>query len=198
MTTQRDVLTYWSDTGPFQITASSKRFNVYAPRPKDFQLSDAFHALAMICRFGGHVKRFYSVAQHSLWVARFVPRHLALHGLLHDVSEAYIGDLVSGVKLGLRDYRNLEVELNAFLWRELGLEPLNHDDYVIMHDIDHRVCFTEAKYLFRKDVTHLWPKQLEPLNFQPRPDAPGFYEPILQQVYELLVSQKPFEVPDYV
>jgi len=65
-------------------------------------------SLAKICRFVGHTKDFYSVAQHSVYVSHLVPAQYALAALLHDASEAVLGDCSSPLKQMLPDFRHLE------------------------------------------------------------------------------------------
>jgi hypothetical protein len=79
-------------------TFSGRRFFPFDPRPEDIDIVDIAHALSMTCRYGGHAKQFYSVAQHSVLVASKAPAHLALRALLHDAAEAYIGDLIRPIK----------------------------------------------------------------------------------------------------
>lgn len=70
------------------------------PDPKLFDIEVIVKALIKICRFNGHCKQFYSVAQHSLLVAQLVPEKLQLPALLHDAHEALsgFGDVCSTVK----------------------------------------------------------------------------------------------------
>jgi len=77
---------------------SGKKFWPLDPRPEDVDIIDIAHALSNQCRFTGHVKDFYSVAEHSLAVSFACPRELALVGLLHDADEAYLVDLAAPVK----------------------------------------------------------------------------------------------------
>lgn len=73
-------------------------------RPSDIDIRDVAHALARICRYGGHTFGHLSVARHSLWVAdrlhQWYPGNteLELWGLLHDAGEAYLGDMVRPMK----------------------------------------------------------------------------------------------------
>ena len=84
--------------GPFQVNASGGRWWPLDPRPEDFSFGDVAHHLAMICRYGGAVREFYSVAEHSVLVSQHVPPELALHGLLHDMAEAVVGDTIKPIK----------------------------------------------------------------------------------------------------
>jgi uncharacterized protein len=79
---------------------SGKRFYPLDPAPHDVDIVDIAHALAMKCRFGGHCKQFYSVAQHSVLVARHASQEDALRALLHDAHEAYspFGDVPRPIK----------------------------------------------------------------------------------------------------
>lgn len=82
----------------FITTYTGRRFYPLDPNPSDVCIEDIAHALAMICRFNGHVREFYSVAEHSVHVSHIVPAPYALAGLLHDASEAYIADVSRPVK----------------------------------------------------------------------------------------------------
>jgi hypothetical protein len=78
------------------------------PRAEEVFIEDIAHALAMQCRYAGHVERFYSVAEHSVHVSRIVPPRMALLGLLHDATEAYLVDVPRPVKRHLTNYKEIE------------------------------------------------------------------------------------------
>ena len=87
--------------------------------PKDFNISDIALALSHICRWGGHLPRFWSVAQHSLVLHRILHSNPSLRrpALLHDASEAYTGDwcrplirYVGGRALELKQRIELAIE----------------------------------------------------------------------------------------
>jgi uncharacterized protein len=89
-------------------TVSGRPYWPLDPRPAEVFIEDIAHALAMLCRYTGHTKYFYSVAEHSVLVSQCVPPHLALVGLLHDAPEAYINDIARPVKVNLVGYAEIE------------------------------------------------------------------------------------------
>lgn len=85
------------------------------------RIEEIAHALGNICRFTGHTSEFYSVAQHSVLVARILPPGLQLWGLLHDAAEAYLCDLASPVKSQCPGYKAAEERLEQRIANEFGL-----------------------------------------------------------------------------
>lgn len=95
------------------LDGTGRRFYPLDPRPEDVTIEDIAHALSNVCRWGGRVREFYSVAQHSVHVAQIVERarpDLALHALLHDAAEAYVGDAPTPWKRHLLVIRGKERE----------------------------------------------------------------------------------------
>jgi 5'-deoxynucleotidase YfbR-like HD superfamily hydrolase len=91
------------------------------PRTEDIDIRDIAHALACICRFGGHSRQFYTVAQHSVLVSVTCHPDFALIGLLHDAAEAYLGDVIRPLKLELPDYRRIEKRWEACIGECFGI-----------------------------------------------------------------------------
>lgn len=96
----------------------------------DININDIAHSLANQCRFTGHTRRFYSVAEHSFHLAsEFVEnwhnKELAAYALLHDASEAYLSDIPRPFKLRpeFGFYREKEKQLQAMIFRKFGLSP---------------------------------------------------------------------------
>lgn len=135
--------------GDWITTYSGGKFWPLDPQPEDVLLEDVAHALSLLCRFTGHVARFYSVAEHSVLVSRLVPRRLALAGLLHDAAEAYVADVSSPVKHSeeFAAYRTIEQRIQAAVYRRFGVpEEMNPE----VHRVDGMLCSTEARLLFRE------------------------------------------------
>jgi hypothetical protein len=90
-------------------TVSGKYVNVFDPDPDTFLIGDIAHALSMQTRFGGHLPKFYSVAQHSVQCSfRVVGVENRLTALMHDCSEAYLMDIPSPIKKKLNNYKEIE------------------------------------------------------------------------------------------
>jgi hypothetical protein len=94
--------------GDWMQTASNLAFWPLDPWPSEVHLYDIAHALSNLCRYGGHCKKFYSVAEHSVHVSRVVPPEHALAGLLHDATEAYCADVPRPLKRFLTGYAEIE------------------------------------------------------------------------------------------
>ena len=111
-------------------TYMGQTFDLRKPDPDTVKIVDIATALARVPRFAGHTKTHYSVAQHSVLVARELQpcsREAALCGLLHDAAEAYMGDISSPMKLLIGRYTNVVEEIEdrilGTILMKYGLEP---------------------------------------------------------------------------
>ncbi len=106
-------------------TFSGLRFWPLNPDPEKILIEDIAHALAHQCRFGGHSSKFYSVAEHSVYVSRRCRQDDALWALLHDASEASLVDLPRPLKLlpEFAPYRAAECRLQRVIAQRFGLPP---------------------------------------------------------------------------
>jgi hypothetical protein len=102
-------------------TFSGAEVDLLDPDPESLQLVDIAHHLSKLDRYNGAGAYSYSVGQHSLLVAEVLPPGLKLWGLLHDATEAYLGDVVAPLKALMRDYREIENNLMKRIARRFGL-----------------------------------------------------------------------------
>ena len=111
-------------------------FWVHDPRPEEIEIEDIAHALSFACRFGGHSRVYYSVAQHSVLVSLECPVVHALYGLLHDAAEAYLADIPDPAKALLPDVKRVE----AALWRAIAIRfGLDSEIPIEVFEADKRV-----------------------------------------------------------
>jgi hypothetical protein len=102
-------------------TYTGRQFFPLEPRAADVDVHDIAHSLALQCRFNGHCRHFYSVAEHSVRVSRVLAGRDRLWGLLHDAAEAYISDLPRPLKATAPGFRAAEDRLLEVIVTRFGL-----------------------------------------------------------------------------
>lgn len=174
-------------------TKSGRKVYILDPKPEDVKIHDIAHALARICRFGGHVDcDHYSVAQHSVLVSETCEPQNALVGLLHDAAEAYIGDMVRPLKYALAKYREIEMDWNAAIQKHFAL---GGQLVILPLDVelaDKRLLATERRDLMSDGPQHeLWRLREPPLTDEIVPLSPTRAENAFMRRYSELCIQVP-------
>lgn len=107
------------------LTFSGNYYNYLDPENSIINIYDVAHALSNICRYSGHCRDFYSVAEHSINVLKLLedcPRNIRKAGLLHDSSESVMLDIVTPLKNLLPDYKKLEEIIEADMSKKLDFQ----------------------------------------------------------------------------
>lgn len=118
---------------------------------KNISLEVIATGLSNQCRYNGQVKKFYSVAEHSVLLSRFAGKRysrfpscleLQMYMLLHDASEAYLGDIISKLKPHLPKYKELEDNIQTTILEYYGvkIEPALME---LADRLDHDICKIE-------------------------------------------------------
>lgn len=113
------------DLGGWMQTHSGRAYHHQNPTQASITIGDIAHGLSMICRFGGHVDRFYSVAEHSVLVSEVVPPEHAFAALMHDATEAYVVDVPRPLKHMLGQvYADLEQKAWLAICEKFRIDPV--------------------------------------------------------------------------
>lgn len=144
-------------TESWMCTHGGRQFYPFAPRAQDVAITDIAHALSNICRYTGHVAQFYSVAQHCVYVSTLVHPAIALEGLLHDASEAYLSDLARPVKPFVPQYKEFEERIEEQIAIRFGLRwPWPED----VKRADNEILRFEIHSLMPPTLQARWPLEM--------------------------------------
>ena len=127
----------------------------FALKPEDVDIDVIAHSLSNLCRFGGHTRHFYSVAEHSVAVSELCSPENQLAGLLHDAAEAYIGDIVRPIKAAafympdglhgpMEEIAQVEDRILAAVLGRFNLDPVLPDEVILA---DNAIMVEEADRL---------------------------------------------------
>lgn len=149
------------------------KIDLLDPRPEQININDIAWALSNLCRFVGHVKSFYSVAQHSILVSEM--SGWSLEGLLHDATEAYLGDISSPLKSVLPEYKKIEANFHRVISQKFDLIPFVPNE---VHAADKKIVLEEIEFYKNNQENNKFEL-----------DSPGkFYERFLETYAKLRES----------
>ena len=155
-------------TGNWITTMSGTKWFITDPSPEDVRIGDIAHALSLICRYSGHCREFYSVAEHSLRMARIANKergmNAAMWALLHDAAEAYLGDMVRPLKQLMPEYKAIETLTEGVIIRGLGLKPVCPACRDYVKQLDDVLLMTERRDLVNH-CGHEWTPRATPLEY---------------------------------
>lgn len=111
------------------LTFSGLHIDLFNLRPEDINIWDITHGLCGVNRFAGQTGPRYNVGQHSCFVSDVV-REMGggedeiKQALLHDASEALLGDVTKWLKASdaMRPYRVLEERVQRLIYQVFRVE----------------------------------------------------------------------------
>lgn len=203
-----------SRVGDWICTASGQKFWPLDPRVEDFNDYDIAHSLALRCRFGGHTREFYSVAQHATLVLDIVENaldtkhwfenddatwrwHALTWALHHDDAEAYLCDVPRPLKIqdAMSAYREVEYRVERAICSWLGISwPVVSAVRDVVHWADNVALYWEALSFMPAASVRTWNWPAEVINVVPRMivarnwrDAEGAYRNAVMRIRKLKV-----------
>ena len=174
-------------------TFTGRKFKPTNPSADDVCIEDIAHALSMQCRYTGHSKEFYSVAQHSVLVSYLCDSQYAIEGLLHDGSEAYLIDVPRPLKQSgkFNAYLDFEKAVTKCICEKFDLLP---EEPASVKNADKLMLYTESQTLMAP-MHPEWTNLVRPLPMAIISLMPKEAEKLfLERFYELVDLKKEAEI----
>lgn len=181
-----------SDYVPWMQTVSGRKIEYESGINIDDEIvRDLCHAVGNICRFTGHSRAFFSVAQHSVFVASLLPEEYQLWGLVHDLHEGIIGDVAAPLKILLPEYNRIERKIQRQVYDYFELYDDNPPSW--LEWADKAALVTEAA-LFVGD-TSKWQVQEKPMDVIMSAWEPHIASNVLYAYINIVRSDEGFVPP---
>ena len=141
----------------YMTTYTKKKIQPLQLQYEDIDIKDIAHALSLLCRANGHIKYFYSVAQHSINCAkeaieRGYSKKVIKACLLHDASESYISDIIRPVKKHLSNYLIIEDTIQSLIYKKYKIGEFSQVEADQVKQIDDALLALEMVELMERDI----------------------------------------------
>ncbi len=147
------------------INTLNGRVSLIDPQPEQLHMEDIARGLAFKPHFGGHSKYFFSIAEHSLLVydlansANMSPYYLKV-ALLHDASEAYLGDMLKPLKVMQPSFVEVEDRFTEAIFSKFGLDTDAIKKIKKYDKISQSIEFVEFYETKEADLLYYYPPEL--------------------------------------
>ncbi len=146
----------------------------YYIKKEQVEIRDIAHSLSYLSRANGHIRHFYSVAQHAVNCAleaanRGLERRTRLACLLHDAAESYISDVTRPVKRRLKGYEEIEDYVIGVIFSAFGLNDLSEQELAAVKEIDDAMLYYEFEALADYRMSKIPPSISMQHDFSQRP-----------------------------
>ena len=148
-------------------TYSGLMVDLFNPTSDMINIMDIAKGLSYKAHFAGQKPLYFSIAQHSVLVYDLMRENvndekMLLLALLHDASEAYIGDMVKPLKNHLPFFREVEDKLMEVICERYALDFNKLKDIkrydLIAQDLEFKT-FYEDSYAGKKFLKSLYPDE---------------------------------------
>ena len=127
-------------------------------REEDLDIEDIAHHLSMIARYNGAVKFPYSVAQHSWVLSYLVSDENKFCALMHDTTEAIVGDMIRPIKYLFPKFEEIENNIWKVIAKKYGLTEVIPNEVKVA---DTKICFSEKKDCLNESIGDFWGSGME-------------------------------------
>jgi hypothetical protein len=141
---------------PSISTFTGREFFPLEPRAEDVDPVDVAHALSLKCRYTGHCKVFYSVAEHCVLMSDYLEKQGheslgAFYGLIHDAGEAYLPDVASPIKALIPGFKDSETRVLMAICERFGVEyPFPREIDSLVKALDVEMFLLERETIMRR------------------------------------------------
>lgn len=134
-------------------------FDFENPEKSTIRISDIAISLSRLARFNGHSLFTYTVGQHCVLMEKALRKVYPaasplerLHVLLHDASEAYMGDMCRPLKYmpDMSGFRRMEKIVQEAIYTALDLPLPTEAQEALIKEYDDRMLRTEAEALMTR------------------------------------------------
>lgn len=139
------------------VTHKGIEFDYINPTKEMIDVDDIIHSLININRFIGHSSRAYSVGEHTFYcfmmaqMLGYTTREKLLV-LIHDFTEAYVGDCPTPLKKLLPEFALIEEKVENAICERFGIEPPTEEEFKKIKAIDMTMLVVEMRDL----TEHSW------------------------------------------
>lgn len=168
-------------------TRSGGKLDFLNPRPEQIHIEDIATSLSRLPRFAGHTTDFYGVAQHSVHCSRLCEEY-PLEALLHDATEAYMGDCNRPLKQMLGEaWTSVENRIQDAINLKFQLRLCDSPVHRAVKEVDDRMLMTERKWMMPRgpEWEGCWP---EPYDVILRSYSPEYARDLFMSRYRDLTS----------
>lgn len=134
------------------LAFTGKNFDPYYVTEKDISSLDIAHALSQICLQNGHLRLFYSLAQHAIALvneakARNFNDRVCLISLLGNAYLAYLPDIPLSMKARIEKYDLMQRQIQETIYDKFNLTEISPEEKKAYEDLDKLVMDNELQLL---------------------------------------------------